>query len=126
MTRRKNYMFDGIDHVQIAAPKGSEDECREFFSKILGMKEIPKPENLKKRGGVWFQCGTHELHIGIQENFIPAIKAHPAFSISDINKLKQRLIENNIKIKEDEPLEGATRFYVNDPFGNRLEFLQRH
>ncbi|GLJ01798.1 VOC family protein [Bacillus safensis] len=119
-------MFVGIDHVQIAAPKGSEDECREFFSKILGMDEIPKPENLKKRGGVWFQCGTHELHIGIQENFIPAIKAHPAFKLKDIDKLKQRLIENNIKITEDEPLEGATRFYVNDPFGNRLEFLQRH
>ncbi|SCA84034.1 glyoxalase [Bacillus glycinifermentans] len=70
-------MFSGIDHVQIAAPKGSENECRQFFSNVLGMREIPKPENLKKRGGVWFQCGPHELHIGIQEPFTPALKAQP-------------------------------------------------
>lgn len=117
-------MFKGIDHVQLAAPKNSENESRKFFTDILGMEEIEKPENLKKRGGVWFQCGTHQLHIGIQEPFTPAVKAHPAFSVNDIGKLKQKLEENNVDIKEDEPLEGATRFYVNDPFGNRIEFLQ--
>ncbi len=81
------------DHVQIAAPQNSENLCREFFSGIFEMKEIPKPENLRKRGGVWFQCGEQELHVGIQENFAPAVKAHPAFSLADLKKLKERLME---------------------------------
>ncbi|MBG9917363.1 VOC family protein [Bacillus sonorensis] len=119
-------MYTGIDHVQIAAPKGSENTCREFFSEILGMREIPKPENLRKRGGVWFQCGAHELHVGVQDPFKPAVKAHPAFSVDNIDKPKERLREFDINIIDGEPLEGADRFYIHDPFGNRLEFLQRH
>ncbi|WP_059105341.1 VOC family protein [Shouchella shacheensis] len=118
------YSFTRIDHVQLAAPKASEDEARNFFSSILGMKEIPKPVNLSKRGGVWFQCGTHQLHIGIQEDFIPAKKAHPAFHVENLEALRERLINKGVEVKEGEPLEGAKRFYVNDPFGNRLEFLQ--
>ncbi|GAB3063215.1 VOC family protein [Virgibacillus ainsalahensis] len=118
------YSFTGIDHVQLAAPKASEDEARHFFSSILGMEEIPKPVNLAKRGGVWFQCGIHQLHIGIQEDFIPAKKAHPAFHVENLEALRERLTNKGFEVKEDEPLEGAKRFYVNDPFGNRLEFLQ--
>ncbi|WP_174615492.1 VOC family protein [Virgibacillus ihumii] len=119
-----SYTFTGIDHVQLAAPKGSEDEARNFFSNILGMEEISKPENLAKRGGVWFKCGTHQLHIGIQEDFIPAKKAHPAFHVENLEGLREQVINQGVKVKEDERLEGAKRFYVNDPFGNRLEFLQ--
>lgn len=117
------YSFTGIDHVQLAAPKGCEGEARKFFGDILGMVEIPKPPNLAKRGGVWFKCGTHQLHIGVQDDFIPAKKAHPAFDVDHLEMLRNRMIKNRIKIHEDEPLEGAERFYVTDPFGNRLEFL---
>ncbi|MUV37754.1 Lactoylglutathione lyase [Lentibacillus sp. JNUCC-1] len=119
------YSFLGIDHVQLAAPKGSENEARRFFKGILGMEEIPKPENLAKRGGVWFQCGAHQLHIGIQEPFNPAKKAHPAFRVDHLEALREKLVDAGVKVKDDEPLEGAERFYVDDPFGNRLEFLQR-
>jgi len=118
-------MFKGIDHVQLAAPSGSEAAARAFFSSILGMKEIPKPENLRKRGGVWFQCGPQALHIGIQEPFEPATKAHPAFHVDDLESLRHTLHVHNVPIKDDEPLEGAKRFYADDPFGNRLEFLER-
>lgn len=118
------YSFTGIDHVQLAAPKGSENEARNFFSGVLGMEEIPKPANLAKRDGVWFKCGTHQLHIGIQEDFIPAKKAHPAFHVEKLEGLRERIIDKGFEVKEDEPLEGAKRFYVDDPFGNRLEFIQ--
>ncbi|GIN91157.1 glyoxalase [Siminovitchia terrae] len=118
------YSFTGIDHVQLVAPKGSENIARGFFNGVLGMEEIPKPENLVKRGGVWFKCGAHQLHIGIQEDFIPAKKAHPAFHVENLEGLREQIINKGIKVIEDEPLEGAKRFYVNDPFGNRLEFLQ--
>lgn len=119
------FKFTGIDHVQLAAPKGSEEEARRFFVEILGMEEIPKPDNLAKRGGVWFRCGMHELHIGIQEDFAPAKKAHPAFHVDNLEALRQHLAAKGVPIVEDEPLEGALRFYVHDPFGNRIEFLQR-
>lgn len=115
--------YTGIDHVQLAAPKGSENVSRHFFEEILGMKEVPKPSNLAKRGGVWFQCGNHQLHIGIQDDFVPAKKAHPAFHVENLEELRQILMKEGVEIKEDEPLEGAKRFYLNDPFGNRIEFL---
>ncbi|GAB2548974.1 VOC family protein [Gracilibacillus alcaliphilus] len=105
-------MLTGIDHVQLAAPPGSEPKA--FFGNILGMQEVEKPANLKKRGGVWFQCGPQQLHIGIQENFTPAIKAHPAFTVENINLLKERLTEHEVAVKEDELLEGAQRFFVDD------------
>ncbi|KRW92214.1 glyoxalase [Alicyclobacillus tengchongensis] len=118
------YSFSGIDHVQLAAPKGSENEARKFFVDILGMAEILKPANLAKRGGVWFQTGIHQLHIGIQDDFVPAKKAHPAFHVKNLEALRERLVKHGVQVKEDEPLEGANRFYVDDPFGNRLEFLE--
>lgn len=115
----------GIDHVQIAVPPMSEDAARAFYGEILGLEEIPKPANLARRGGVWFQCGAQELHLGVQPDFRPATKAHPAFAVHDLRALRGRLTEWGLAVIEDEPLEGALRFYVADPFGNRLEFLQR-
>jgi catechol 2,3-dioxygenase-like lactoylglutathione lyase family enzyme len=115
----------GIDHVQVAAPAGREAAARAFYGEILGLPEIPKPTNLAQRGGVWFRCGTQELHVGVQRDFHPATKAHPAFEVDDLVGFRERLAERGIPIVEDEPLEGAIRFYVADPFGNRLEFLQR-
>lgn len=122
----ENPEFLRIDHVQLAAPTGSEEEARQFFGAILGMKEVPKPENLQNRGGVWFQVGSNQLHIGVQDakNFHPNKKAHPAFEVRDLEKLRQRLSSNGIQVNYDETLEGAVRFYTEDPYGNRLEFIQ--
>ena len=113
----------GIDHIQIAAPPGSEDIARTFYGELLGMREIPKPENLKARGGCWFQCGSHEVHIGIQQDFIPAKKAHPGFTVNVLDQLKSRLEKASYIISEEPPIEGRSRFFTHDPFGNRLEFL---
>jgi len=117
--------FLGIDHVQLAAPLGAEEQARKFFGEILGMEELPKPENLRQRGGVWFRCGAHQLHIGIEKDFVPNRKAHPAFAVANLAALRQRLLAAGIQVLEDEALPGAERFYVDDPFGNRLEFLER-
>jgi len=119
-----SFKFSGIDHVQLAAPDGCEPEARKFFTKLLGWTEISKPENLRKRGGVWFQCGTHQVHIGVQKDFVPAIKAHPAFLVENLDELRKHLEQEGAQVVDDEPLEGAKRFYLADPFGNRLEFLE--
>ncbi|WP_280768069.1 VOC family protein [Salipaludibacillus daqingensis] len=117
-------MFKAIDHVQLAAPKGSEDQAREFFGGILQFQELVKPDVLKKRGGVWFNYGNVDIHIGIEEPFSPAQKAHPAFEVENIEKLKQRFKRFGTSFTEDNNLPGANRIYVNDPFGNRLEMLE--
>ncbi|MGG1400997.1 MULTISPECIES: VOC family protein [Bacillus] len=118
------FSFKKIDHVQLAAPKGCEDHAREFFNGILGLTEVEKPEELKKRGGVWFEFGTFQLHIGVEEPFIPAKKAHPAFVIENIEDLKAHLKNKNVPFTEDDNLPGANRIHVHDPFGNRLEFME--
>jgi catechol 2,3-dioxygenase-like lactoylglutathione lyase family enzyme len=117
-------MFKAIDHVQLAAPKGSEDQAREFFGKVLGFQELAKPDSLKKRGGVWFSYGDVQIHIGIEEPFSPARKAHPAFEVENIKKLKERFVHFDIAYTVDDNLPGANRIYFNDPFGNRLEVLE--
>lgn len=121
---RMNFSYYGLDHVQIAAPKDSEDVERTFFHDVLGMEEIEKPEDLKKRGGLWFTCGTHQIHIGIDPDFKPAKKAHPAIHVKNIQALKERILSQGVSIRDDELLPGADRFYVDDPFGNRMEFLE--
>jgi ubiquinone/menaquinone biosynthesis C-methylase UbiE/catechol 2,3-dioxygenase-like lactoylglutathione lyase family enzyme len=121
-----SFIYSGIDHVMLAAPEGCETAARRFYSELLGWVEIPKPENLKKRGGVWFQCGVHQVHIGVQPNFVPATKAHPAFQVNHLNELRAHLNKYHVAIIDDEVREdeGVIRFYLNDPFGNRLEFLE--
>jgi len=118
------YEWIGLDHVQLAAPAGSEDKARQFFKDLLGMTEIPKPEKLKVRGGVWFQCGAQFLHIGIEAAFVPAKKAHPAFVVQNIDALIQRLKENHVPIRMDDEIPHLIRFFAEDPFGNRLEFME--
>lgn len=110
-------------HILLAAPPGSEGAAREFFGGLLGLEETPKPANLIARGGVWFRCGQQELHIGIEHDFKPARKAHPAFQVANLDELRERLAGHGVTVWEDEPLPGYRRFYANDPFGNRLEFL---
>jgi len=121
-----SFSFAGIDHIQLAAPEGCETEAIRFFSGLLGWAEIPKPEPLKKRGGVWFQCGAHQVHIGVQTDFVPAKKAHPAFQVQRLNELRAHLLSNCVAVIDDDARseEGISRFYVHDPFGNRLEFLE--
>lgn len=119
-----NFNFKGIDHIQLAAPKGCEAEAIQFFQEILGFRVIEKPENLSKRGGAWFQIGHQQIHVGVEEPFTPAKKAHPAFEVENIEQLKLHLLGYQIDIIEDSNLPGATRFYLKDPFGNRIEFLE--
>ncbi|MEB2494621.1 VOC family protein [Peribacillus frigoritolerans] len=118
------FIFKSIDHIQLAAPKGSEETARKFFKNILGFDEVEKPEELKKRGEVWFEFGNYQIHIGIEEPFYPAKKAHPAFEIENIEELKKHLVTNGIDVIEDDKLPGAKRFYIYDPFGNRMELLE--
>jgi catechol 2,3-dioxygenase-like lactoylglutathione lyase family enzyme len=113
-----------LDHLQLAMPGGREAEARAFYGGILGLKELAKPPNLALRGGVWFELGTQQLHLGIEPDFHPARKAHPAFRVRDLRKLRATLEKSGFKPYEDEPLPGYARCYVADPFGNRLEFLE--
>jgi len=113
-----------IDHVQLAGPKGCEEAASDFFAGILGLTEVEKPEELKKRGGVWFEFGTFQLHIGIEDSFAPAKKAHPALMVENIEELKNHLKKHEIAFTEDDNLPGARRIHVFDPFGNRLEFIE--
>jgi catechol 2,3-dioxygenase-like lactoylglutathione lyase family enzyme len=113
-----------IDHLQIAAPTGCEAEARRFFGGLLGLSEIEKPEALRPRGGCWFRVGPRQLHIGVEEPFRPAAKAHPAFSVSNIDALFESLEQEGVCCIWDEALASVRRFYANDPWGNRLEFTE--
>ncbi|HEV3480970.1 MAG TPA: VOC family protein [Candidatus Acidoferrales bacterium] len=113
-----------IDHVQLAAPKGCEAEARNFFGRLLELEEIQKPEPLRSRGGCWFKLGSAQLHIGVEEAFRPATKAHPAFAANDIDALFAVLKKAGVLCVWDDSLEGVRRFYANDPWGNRLEFTE--
>jgi catechol 2,3-dioxygenase-like lactoylglutathione lyase family enzyme len=113
-----------VDHIQIAAPKGCEEVAREFYGALLGLREIEKPSSLRGRGGCWFQCGDQQLHIGVESNFQPAKKAHPAFVVSDLGKLRESLLARGIRITDDDSLPSVRRFYAEDPWGNRLEFME--
>lgn len=115
----------GIDHVQVTMPIGSEEQARAFYGKALGMREIAKPEALAGRGGVWFASGGQALHIGVEDDFTPPRKAHPAFLVADLEVMRKLVLAAGTPITEDVPLPGFTRFETRDPFGNRLEFLQR-
>ena len=114
----------GIDHVQVAAPAGCEEAARAFYGGLLGLEEIPKPAALAGRGGCWFRAGAQELHVGVEEPFAPAQKAHPGLGADDLGALADRLRDGGHEVALDEAIPGATRFHVADPFGNRLEIRQ--
>jgi catechol 2,3-dioxygenase-like lactoylglutathione lyase family enzyme len=114
----------GLDHLQLAMPAGREAEARAFYGELLGLPELKKPPHLQVRGGVWFALGTQQLHLGVEKDFRPAQKAHPAFLVRDLGGLRARLVQHGYAPYEDEPLAGFKRFYVADPFGNRLELLE--
>jgi catechol 2,3-dioxygenase-like lactoylglutathione lyase family enzyme len=112
----------GIDHVQVAAPAGREAEARAFYGGLLGLEERPKPEALAARGGCWFAAGPQELHVGVEEPFTPARKAHPSFVVTDLDGLAARLTAAGADVAYDGLIPGVKRFETVDPFGNRLEF----
>jgi catechol 2,3-dioxygenase-like lactoylglutathione lyase family enzyme len=114
-----------IDHVQVAAPRGCEAEARAFYGELLGLEELPKPEPLAARGGCWFRAGEQELHVGVEDPFTPARKAHPGLVVADLEALAAALGARGIQVAYDDAIPGARRFYTADPFGNRLEFRQR-
>lgn len=114
----------GLDHLQLAIPEGGEDAARGFFAGLLGMTEVPKPGNLS-RAGCWFTGGAVALHIGVDPAFRPATKAHPALLVDDLAGLRRRLEEAGCAIRDDEPVEGHARFFTEDPFGNRIELMER-
>ena len=117
----------GLDHAQVAAPMrpGAEDEARAFYGELLGLLEIEKPAALKAKGGVWFSLGQGELHVGLEEQFQPARKAHPALLVSHLPAMRALLEAAGVHIAEAEAILGVTRFYVYDPFGNRIELIER-
>lgn len=117
-------MLTDIDHVQIAAPKDSEAKARSFFGDLLGLVEIEKPEPLRARGGCWFRVGSRQLHIGVEDPFSPATKAHPAFTVADIDAVYNRLQSVGVDCVWDTGVAEIRRFYANDPWGNRLEFTE--
>jgi catechol 2,3-dioxygenase-like lactoylglutathione lyase family enzyme len=116
----------GVDHVQVAAPPGCEAEARRFYGELLGLPEVDKPAALSGRGGVWFAVGEQQLHVGVQEPFAPAVKAHPALAVAAgrLDTLASRLSEARASVSWDDALAGVRRFYTADPWGNRLELLE--
>jgi catechol 2,3-dioxygenase-like lactoylglutathione lyase family enzyme len=113
-----------VQHVQLAIPAGGEPASRQFFGDLLGMLELAKPPVLAARGGCWFRAGGVELHLGVEEPFAPARKAHPGILVSGLDELADRLNAAGVPVAPDRELPGYARFYVADPFGNRLEFLE--
>lgn|SRR5690606_5064362 len=117
-------MFVGFDHVQLAMPPNEEEKARGYYGSLLGLKEVPKPEALAARGGCWFESGPVAVHLGVQHDFVPAKKAHPAFIVSDLDALQKRLEGAGYQVNIDTSVPGVRRFHTSDPFGNRLEFIQ--
>ncbi|MGW7486038.1 VOC family protein [Streptomyces sp. NPDC054786] len=117
-------MITGLDHIQLAAPPGTEDALRAYYAGLLGMTEIPKPPALAARGGCWFEAGTARLHLGVEADFRPSKKAHPGLRVHGIDALAARLAAAGATVTWDDHLPGHRRFYAVDPVGNRLEFLE--
>ncbi|MEE9313027.1 MAG: glyoxalase [Rhizobiaceae bacterium] len=113
-----------LHHVQLAIPPNSESQCREFYCVILGWEERPKPLALAKRGGLWLTNGEVDLHLGVEQDFRPALKAHPAFLTTNLTAIAAILAKHNHIVTWDDELEAFDRFYVSDAVGNRLEFMQ--
>ena len=113
-----------LDHVQLAIPKGSEALCRAFYCDLLGWREVEKPPALAARGGLWLDIGEGQVHLGVEDDFRPARKAHPALLVEDLDRLAEKLRSAGIAVTFDEAIPAVRRFYANDPVGNRLEFIE--
>jgi catechol 2,3-dioxygenase-like lactoylglutathione lyase family enzyme len=114
----------GLDHVQVSITPAGEDAARHFYGEVLGMPEVPKPATLAGRGGVWFACGAQQLHCGVEDTVAPS-RRHPALRTDDLEALRARLLAAGFPIRTDAELPGYRRFYTEDPFGNRLECIEK-
>jgi hypothetical protein len=113
-----------LHHVQLAIPPGSEGICRDFYCGVLGWTEIEKPEVLAARGGLWLQAGEHQLHLGVEKDFRPARKAHPAFATARLDDLAAKLEASGRAVRWDDAIPELRRFYTDDAVGNRIELLE--
>lgn len=114
----------GLDHVQVAMPPGGDGQARAFYGGLLAMREVPKPAPLAARGGCWFEAPGVQIHLGVEEPFAPARKAHPALLVADLDALVARLRAAGVPLKDDDAAElGRRRIYAYDPFGNRIELI---
>jgi catechol 2,3-dioxygenase-like lactoylglutathione lyase family enzyme len=121
-------LLTGLDHVQVAAPRGCEDAARDFYGGLLGLPEVPKPLALAGRGGCWFRVGLHELHVGVADPFAPATKAHPGLRVTSsaaLRELAGRLADAGVEVEwaDESEMPERLRLHLHDPFGNRLELL---
>jgi catechol 2,3-dioxygenase-like lactoylglutathione lyase family enzyme len=113
--------WTGIDHVQLAVPVGGEDEARAFYVGVLGLVEVPKPATMAARGGAWFEAGAVKIHVGAEEAFVPARKAHPALTVRGLVPLIE---SSGIDAKWNNEISGVIRCHIDDPFGNRIELIE--
>lgn len=113
-----------LDHVQLAMPAGREEEARRFYAGLLGIPEVPKPPALAARGGCWFEAGAVKIHLGVETDFKPARKAHPALVTDDLDALTGKLEAAGVSVAPDTALADTQRCFVSDPFGNRIELIQ--
>jgi catechol 2,3-dioxygenase-like lactoylglutathione lyase family enzyme len=114
-----------IDHVQLAMPADGDEKARDFYAGVLGLVERPKPEPLAKRGGVWFEQGSVKIHMGVEQDFRPAKKAHPALLIEGLEEIISRCEQQGYGAGAAQTIEGYRRVHVNDPFGNRIELMEK-
>jgi catechol 2,3-dioxygenase-like lactoylglutathione lyase family enzyme len=113
-----------IDHVQLAMPAGGEERATAFYETLLGIPRVAKPAHLASRGGCWFETDHVRIHLGVDADFRPARKAHPALVVQGLNALLSTLAAAGVAVTSDQPLAGYERVYVDDPFGNRIELME--
>lgn len=114
-----------LDHVQLAMPAGGEAEAIRFFEGLLGIPQVAKPPDLAVRGGCWFEDGQVKIHLGVEDPFVPAKKAHPALVVTGLRQLVEVLRAHDVPVREAESLDGYDRVHVDDPFGNRIELMEQ-
>lgn len=114
-----------IDHVQLAIPPGGETEARTFYGDVLGLVEVPKPEAMRARGGLWFDAGSFQIHLGIEDGMRPSAKMHPALVVDSLAAWQQRLVSAGCEWREATDVPGMRRGHTKDPFGNRIELIER-
>ncbi len=120
-----DHRVERLHHAQITVPKGAEDDARDFYCGLLGLREVPKPENLKKRGGFWIQLDNAQVHVGVEDGVErAATKAHVAYEVDDLESWRRTLTERGVAIVDGEQIPDHRRFEFRDPFGNRVELLQ--